>query len=66
MSEISHLLSDVLGGHRLTVAEAEGLLKCKDRNILQIAVAADEMREHRAGKYRYLREKPEPSCDQYL
>ena len=49
MSEISHLLSDVLGGHRLTVAEAEGLLKCADRNILQIAVAADEMREHRAG-----------------
>jgi FO synthase subunit 2 len=49
MSEISHLLSDVLGGHRLTVAEAEGLLKCTDRNILQIAVAADEMREHRAG-----------------
>ena len=50
MSEISHLLSDVLGGHRLTVAEAEGLLKCKDRNILEVAAAADEMREHRAGK----------------
>jgi FO synthase subunit 2 len=49
MSEISHLLSDVLGGHRLTEAEAEGLLKCKDRNILRIAAAADEMREHRAG-----------------
>jgi FO synthase subunit 2 len=49
MSEISSLLSDVLSGHRLTEAEAECLLKCKDRNILKIAAAADELREQRVG-----------------
>jgi FO synthase subunit 2 len=49
MSEISNILSDVLSGHRLTEAEAEGLLKCKDHNIHRIASAADEMREYRAG-----------------
>ena len=49
MSEISQLLSDVLGGHRLSVAEAEGLMNCNDRNIFRIAAAADEMRERRVG-----------------
>ena len=49
MSEISHLLSDVLNGYRLTVPEAADLLKCNDRNILRIAAAADEMREQRMG-----------------
>jgi FO synthase subunit 2 len=49
MSEISILLSDVLSGYRLTVTEATRLLNCKDRDILRIAAAADEMRERRAG-----------------
>jgi FO synthase subunit 2 len=49
MSEISTLLSDVLSGHRLSETEATRLLNCKDRQILRIAAAADEMRERRAG-----------------
>ncbi len=49
MSEISLLLSDVLSGHRLSETEATRLLNCKDRQILRIAAAADEMRERRAG-----------------
>jgi FO synthase subunit 2 len=50
MSDISTLLSDVLGGHRLSAAEATRLLDTRDRAVFQIAAAADEMREHRAGK----------------
>lgn len=49
MSDISILLSDVLGGHRLTVAEATRLLDTRDRNVFKIASAADEMRERDAG-----------------
>ena len=49
MSEISPLLTDVLNGHRLTTAETTWLLSRKDRDILRIAAAADEMRERRAG-----------------
>lgn len=49
MSEISLLLTDVLNGHRLTTAETTWLLSRKDRDILRIAAAADEMRERRAG-----------------
>ncbi len=49
MSEISTLLSDVLSGHRLSEIEATRFLNCKDRQILRIAAAADEMRERRAG-----------------
>lgn len=49
MSEISLLLSDVLGGHRLTEAEATRLMDTRERNILKIASAADEMRERYAG-----------------
>jgi FO synthase subunit 2 len=49
MSDISTLLSDILGGHRLTEAEATRLLDTRDRNVFQIASAADEMRERHAG-----------------
>jgi 5-amino-6-(D-ribitylamino)uracil---L-tyrosine 4-hydroxyphenyl transferase len=49
MAEISRLLSDVLGGHRLTESEATRLLKTKDRDCHLIASAADEMRERRSG-----------------
>ncbi|HZD43089.1 MAG TPA: 7,8-didemethyl-8-hydroxy-5-deazariboflavin synthase subunit CofH, partial [Methanomicrobiales archaeon] len=43
------LLADVLGGHRLTEAEASSLLKVRDRGIWEIAAAADEMRERKVG-----------------
>lgn len=43
------LLDDVLEGHRMTAAEAENLMKINDRRIWDIAKAADEMRERRAG-----------------
>ena len=49
MISLSTLLSDVLGGHRLTEPEATFLLNTQDRQVLRIASAADEMREHRAG-----------------
>jgi FO synthase subunit 2 len=49
MTEISHLLSDVISGHRLTVDEATRLLNTRDRDVLRIAFAADEMRERRTG-----------------
>ena len=49
MSEISLLLSDVLGGHRLTEAEATRLMDTRERNVFKIASAADEMRERYAG-----------------
>ena len=49
MSDISTLLSDVLGGYRLTEAEATRLLDTRDRNVFPIASAADEMRERHAG-----------------
>ncbi len=49
MTKLSILLSDVLGGHRLTESEATRLLNTQDRDILRIASAADEMRERRTG-----------------
>jgi FO synthase subunit 2 len=49
MTYLSTLLSDVLGGHRLTEPEATLLLNTQDRQVLRIASAADEMRERRAG-----------------
>jgi FO synthase subunit 2 len=49
MTNLSILLSDVLGGHRLTRSEATRLLNIRGRNILQVASAADEMRECRTG-----------------
>ncbi|MDD1696691.1 MAG: 5-amino-6-(D-ribitylamino)uracil--L-tyrosine 4-hydroxyphenyl transferase CofH [Methanoregula sp.] len=49
MSDTSKLLSDVLGGHRLTDAEATRLLDAKGREVFQIMSAADEVRARRAG-----------------
>ena len=49
MTNLLILLSDVLGGHRLTESEAVLLLNTRDRDALRIASAADEMRERRTG-----------------
>jgi 5-amino-6-(D-ribitylamino)uracil---L-tyrosine 4-hydroxyphenyl transferase len=49
MTNLSILLSDTLGGHRLTESEAVLLMNTRDRDVLRIASAADEMREHRTG-----------------
>jgi len=49
MTNVSYLLSDVLGGHRLTGGEAELLLNARGGDILRIVSAADEMRERRVG-----------------
>jgi FO synthase subunit 2 len=49
MSGIQTLLLDTLGGHRLTVREAEELLRARGRNVLAIANAADELRERKVG-----------------
>jgi FO synthase subunit 2 len=49
MANVSTLLSDVLGGHRLTDGEAELLLTARGADILRIVSAADEMRERRVG-----------------
>jgi len=46
---ISPLLSDVLGGHRLTESEALLLMNAQGRDILRVATAADEMREQCVG-----------------
>lgn len=47
--EIQILLDDVLGGHRMTEAEAVSLMKIRDRNIFRVADAADELRERKVG-----------------
>jgi FO synthase subunit 2 len=49
MTNLSILLSDVLGGHRLTESEATLLLNTQGRHVLSVASAADEMRERRTG-----------------
>ena len=49
MANVSTLLSDVLGGHRLTGTEAEHLLDARGSDILAITAAANEMRERRVG-----------------
>jgi FO synthase subunit 2 len=46
---LPQLLDDVLGGHRLTDAEAVALLTIRDRDLCAVARAADEMRMLRAG-----------------
>ena len=43
------LLADVLGGHRLTEAQAFGLMTAQGRDVLRVAEAADELREQRVG-----------------
>ncbi|HVP93680.1 MAG TPA: 5-amino-6-(D-ribitylamino)uracil--L-tyrosine 4-hydroxyphenyl transferase CofH [Methanoregulaceae archaeon] len=47
--QIRQLLDDVLGGHRMTAAEAELLMSVRDRRVWNIASAADEMRERAVG-----------------
>jgi len=49
MTTIPALLSDVLGGCRLTEGEATRLLKTPGRDVWKITAAADETRERRAG-----------------
>lgn len=49
MTNLSILLSDVICGHRLTGSEATRLLNTRGRDILRVASAADELREHRTG-----------------
>lgn len=49
MTTVPALLSDVLGGYRLTEKEAEFLLSAKGRDVWRITAAADKMRERRAG-----------------
>ena len=49
MATLQALLSDALGGYRLTETDAEILLSARGRNVWQITAAADEMRERRAG-----------------
>jgi len=47
---LSVLLDDVKGGHRLTAKEALALFRTRGRQVWEIAAAADEVREKRAGK----------------
>jgi 5-amino-6-(D-ribitylamino)uracil---L-tyrosine 4-hydroxyphenyl transferase len=49
MTTTPALLSDVLGGYRLTEGEAARLLTTPGRDVWKITAAADEMRERRAG-----------------
>lgn len=49
MSDIANLLSDVLGGFRLTEEDATRLLDARGRDVFKIASAADEMRERHVG-----------------
>ncbi len=49
MATLQALLSDTLGGYRLTETDAELLLSARGRNVWLITSAADEMRERRAG-----------------
>ena len=49
MTTVQALLSDVLGGYRLTEPDAEFLLSARGRDVWRITAAADEMRERRAG-----------------
>ncbi|MFA4825222.1 MAG: 5-amino-6-(D-ribitylamino)uracil--L-tyrosine 4-hydroxyphenyl transferase CofH [Methanoregula sp.] len=44
------LLNDVKNGHRLSEDECLKLFSVRDRQVWQIAAAADDMREQRAGK----------------
>jgi len=46
---IRTILSDVLGGHRLTEEDALALFRATGRDAMRVASAADEMRERVAG-----------------
>ncbi len=47
--DLKTLLDNVVGGHRLTTAEARFLFCVHDRDVWKVAAAADEIREQRAG-----------------
>ncbi|MDD1674977.1 MAG: 5-amino-6-(D-ribitylamino)uracil--L-tyrosine 4-hydroxyphenyl transferase CofH [Methanomicrobiales archaeon] len=47
--DVTGLLRDVLGGHRLTEAEAVALFKIHDREVWEITAAADILREQKNG-----------------
>jgi len=47
--DLKRLLDDVRGGHRMNTEEALLLFRTKGRDVWEIASAADEMREERAG-----------------
>nr|WP_165077150.1 5-amino-6-(D-ribitylamino)uracil--L-tyrosine 4-hydroxyphenyl transferase CofH [Methanogenium sp. MK-MG] len=49
MIHMKELLEDVLEGHRLTPAEAAGLLKARGSDVWEIAAAADVLREQTVG-----------------
>jgi FO synthase subunit 2 len=49
MTRVPVLISDVLGGSRLSESDAKLLLSAAGRDVWRIAAAADEMRERRAG-----------------
>jgi 5-amino-6-(D-ribitylamino)uracil---L-tyrosine 4-hydroxyphenyl transferase len=49
MPETANLLSDVLGGHRMSEKEAALLLDTTGREVFRITSAADEMRERHVG-----------------
>jgi len=46
---MKELLDDVLEGHRLTPAEAAGLLKARGSDVWEIAIAADILRDQTVG-----------------
>ncbi|MBP2133499.1 FO synthase subunit 2 [Methanomicrobium sp. W14] len=48
-SDLKDLLDDTLEGHRMTVPEAEELMKINDRRMWDVIKAADIMREKKAG-----------------
>ena len=47
--QVRQLLDDILGGHRMTVSDAEALMAVRNRRLWDIASAADEMRERAVG-----------------
>ena len=47
--KLRELLDDAKGGHRLSGKEALALFRTRGRQVWDIAAAADEMREERAG-----------------
>lgn len=49
MTTVQALLSEALGGRRLTQSDAEFLLSARGRDIWRITAAADEMRVRRVG-----------------
>ena len=49
INNLRTLLDDVKNGHRLSEDEASGSFRIPNRDVWEIAAAADEMREQRAG-----------------